>query len=55
MRAVRYDRYGGIDVLELREVDPPAAGPDEVLVAVRAAGVNPGEAKIREGLFADLR
>ncbi|HTI35677.1 MAG TPA: NADP-dependent oxidoreductase [Miltoncostaea sp.] len=54
MRAVRYDRFGGIDVLEVREVDPPVPGPDEVLVAVRAAGINPGEAKIREGAYAEL-
>ena len=53
MRAVRYDRYGGIDVLEVREVDPPVPGPDEVLVAVRAAGANPGESKIREGVYAE--
>ncbi len=53
MRAVRYDRYGGIDELEVREVDPPVPGPDEVLVAVRAAGANPGESKIREGVYAE--
>ena len=53
MRAVRYDRYGGIDVLEVREVDPPVPGPDEVLVAVRAAGANPGESKIRAGVYAE--
>ena len=54
MRAVRYDRFGGIEVLVVREVDPPVPGPDEVLVAVRAAGVNVGESKIREGLLADI-
>lgn len=54
MRAVRYDRYGGIDVLEVREVDPPVPGPDEVLVTVRAAGANPGESKIREGVYAEM-
>jgi NADPH:quinone reductase-like Zn-dependent oxidoreductase len=53
MRAVRYDRFGGIDVLEVREVDPPVPGPDEVLVTVRAAGINPGESKIREGAYAE--
>jgi NADPH:quinone reductase-like Zn-dependent oxidoreductase len=51
MRAVRFDEYGGVDVLEVREVDDPVAGPGEVLVAVRAAGINPGEISIREGLL----
>jgi len=41
MKAVRYHRYGGPDVLELEEVDTPAAGEGEVLVRVRAASVNP--------------
>jgi NADPH:quinone reductase-like Zn-dependent oxidoreductase len=46
---VRFDRYGGVDVLEVREVDDPVAGPGEVLVAVKAASINPGEISIREG------
>ena len=41
MKAVRYHRYGGPDVLELQEVDTPAAGDGELLVRVRAASVNP--------------
>ncbi len=49
MRAVRFDQYGGVDVLDVREVDDPVAGPGRVLVAVRAAGINPGEMAIREG------
>jgi NADPH:quinone reductase-like Zn-dependent oxidoreductase len=49
MRAVRFDEYGGVDVLEVREVEDPVAGPGEVLVAVKAAGINPGEIAIREG------
>ncbi len=39
----------GVGVLEVREVEDPVAGPGEVLVAVRAAGINPGEIGIREG------
>jgi NADPH:quinone reductase-like Zn-dependent oxidoreductase len=51
-RAVRFDKYGGIDVLHLVEVDRPVPGPEQVLVRVKAAGINPGEAAIREGVFA---
>jgi NADPH:quinone reductase-like Zn-dependent oxidoreductase len=51
-KAVRYDRYGGIDVLRVAEVDRPVPGRGQVLVEVKAAGINPGEAKIREGLLA---
>ena len=53
-RAVRFDHYGGIDVLDVVEVPRPAPGDGELLVAVRAAGINPGEAKIREGLLHDI-
>lgn len=49
MRAVRFDEYGPVDVLEVREVEDPVAGPEEVVVAVKAAGTNPGEIAIREG------
>jgi len=51
-KAVRYDDYGGIDVLQVVEVDRPVPGPGQVLVRVKAAGINPGEAKIRDGLMA---
>jgi NADPH:quinone reductase-like Zn-dependent oxidoreductase len=49
MKAVRFDEYGGVDVLEVREVEDPLAGPGEALVAVKAAAINPGEIAIREG------
>ena len=51
MRAVRFTEYGGVDALNVDEVPTPTAGPGQVLVQVRAAGVNPGEAKIRDGLM----
>jgi NADPH:quinone reductase-like Zn-dependent oxidoreductase len=51
MKAVRFDRYGGTDVLYLADVPTPAPGPGEVLVQVKAAGINPGEGKIRSGLL----
>ncbi|GLZ30674.1 NADPH:quinone reductase [Lentzea sp. NBRC 105346] len=40
MKAIMQDRYGSTDVLELREIDQPVPGDDEVLVRVRAASVN---------------
>jgi hypothetical protein len=43
-KAVQFDSYGGIDVLEVRDVPRPAPGAGEVLVEVKAAGINPGEA-----------
>jgi NADPH:quinone reductase-like Zn-dependent oxidoreductase len=49
MKAVQFDEYGDVDVLDVREVDDPIAGPGEVLVEVRAAGINPGEVGIRTG------
>jgi NADPH:quinone reductase-like Zn-dependent oxidoreductase len=52
-RAVRFDHYGSVDVLEVVDVPRPAPGPDELLVRVKAAGINPGEAKIREGMLAE--
>jgi NADPH:quinone reductase-like Zn-dependent oxidoreductase len=52
-RAVRFDKYGGLDVLQVVEVDRPIPGPGKVLVRVKAAGINPGEASIRKGLFAE--
>ena len=52
-RAVRFDQYGGSDVLQVVDVEPPALGPGELLVRVKAAGINPGESKIRDGLLHD--
>jgi len=51
MRAVRFDRYGGTDVLNVVDVERPVPDPDQVLVRVKAAGINPGEAAIRSGLL----
>jgi NADPH:quinone reductase-like Zn-dependent oxidoreductase len=43
MRAIVQDKYGSPDVLELREIDKPALGGNDVLVRVFAAAVNPGD------------
>jgi hypothetical protein len=51
-RAVKFDKYGGIDVLRVVEVDRPVPGREQVLIRMKAAGINPGEAAIREGAFA---
>lgn len=51
--AVRFKEYGGVDVLDVMQVDRPRPGAGDVLVRVKAAGINPGEAKIREGLLHD--
>lgn len=48
-RAVRFDRYGGREVLYIAEISMPEPGEGEVRVAVRAAGTNPGEAALRSG------
>ena len=41
MQAATIDRYGSADVVTVKEIARPRCGPDEVLVAVRAASVNP--------------
>jgi NADPH:quinone reductase-like Zn-dependent oxidoreductase len=41
MKAIVQDRYGSADVLEFRDIEEPAVGPDDVLVRVRAAGCGP--------------
>jgi NADPH:quinone reductase-like Zn-dependent oxidoreductase len=53
VKAVQFDRYGGTEVLEVRDVERPSPPAGEVLVAVRAAGINPGEIAIREGHLHD--
>ncbi|GAA1284540.1 NADP-dependent oxidoreductase [Pseudonocardia aurantiaca] len=52
-RAVQFDEYGEINVLQVRDVARPEPGRGEVLVRVRAAGINPGENAIRAGALHD--
>ncbi|RPF72566.1 NADP-dependent oxidoreductase [Aurantiacibacter spongiae] len=49
MKAWTLTRYGGPDASAMREVKRPAPGPSEVLVRVKAAGLNPVDFKIRNG------
>ena len=53
MRAVRFERYGDADVLEVVQVPRPRATAGRAVVQVKAAAVNPGEASIRKGLLHD--
>jgi len=50
-KAVRFDQYGGIDVLHVVEVERPTPQQGEALVQVKAAGINPSEAGMREGFL----
>ena len=50
MKAMVQDTYGSAEVLELRDIDKPEIGDDEVLVRVRAAGVNPADWAVMSGL-----
>jgi NADPH:quinone reductase-like Zn-dependent oxidoreductase len=51
MKAVRFSRFGGPEVLEIVELPDPHPGPGQVRIAVRAAGVNPSDWKKRQGLM----
>jgi NADPH2:quinone reductase len=51
MKAVRVHKFGGPEVLRIEKVPEPKAGPGEVLVAVRAVGINPMETYIRSGTY----
>jgi NADPH:quinone reductase-like Zn-dependent oxidoreductase len=51
VKAVRFEEYGTEDVLKVADVPVPEPGQGQVLVRVKAAGINPGEAKIRDGLL----
>jgi NADPH:quinone reductase-like Zn-dependent oxidoreductase len=50
MKAIVQDGYGSPDVLELRDIDKPVVGDDDVLVRVHAAGVDPGVWHLMAGL-----
>lgn len=54
MKAAQYDRYGGLEVIEIRNVAEPVPGPRQVLVKVEACALNPKDALTRAGKFARL-
>ena len=51
MKAIRFTRFGKPGELKLEELPTPVPGPREVLVAIEAASVTPGDAKLRAGLL----
>jgi NADPH:quinone reductase-like Zn-dependent oxidoreductase len=54
MKAVRIHNYGGPEALRYEDARKPKPGPDEVLIRVHAAGVNPADWKVREGHLKQL-
>lgn len=52
MKAIRAHAFGGPEVLRLEEIDDPIAGVGEVVIDVRAAGVNPADTYMRNGTYA---
>jgi NADPH2:quinone reductase len=54
MRAIRVHRFGGPEVMEVEDLPDPAPGPGELLIRVKAAGVNPVDAYRRSGRYGRL-
>ena len=54
MRAVRIHQYGGIDTLQLEQIDTPKINADDILIKVKSAAINPVDWKIREGYLQDF-
>ena len=50
-RQVRFEQYGGVDVLQLVDVEKPVPGEGELLIQVKAAGINPFDVKLRKGMM----
>jgi NADPH:quinone reductase-like Zn-dependent oxidoreductase len=54
VKAIAFTRFGDADVMSWQELPDPLLGPDQVLVEVKAAGVNPVDFKIRAGYLQGL-
>lgn len=52
MRAIVVKEFGGPEVMRVEEVPAPAPGPGQVLVRIRAAGINPVDTYVRSGTYA---
>jgi NADPH2:quinone reductase len=52
MKAILVRQFGGPEVLQITEVDTPKPGPGQVLVRIKAAGVNPADTYMRTGTYA---
>ena len=52
MRAIVVREFGGPEVMKIEDVPPPSAGPGQILIRVRAVGVNPVDTYIRSGMYA---
>jgi NADPH:quinone reductase-like Zn-dependent oxidoreductase len=53
-KAVKFSKYGNLDVLEVVDIPRPTLEPTQVLVKTKAAGINPGEARVREGALHEV-
>ena len=52
MKALVVREFGGPDVMKIEDVPAPSAGPGQILIRVRAVGVNPVDTYIRSGMYA---
>lgn len=52
MKAIRLHEFGGPDVMKIEDVDDPTPGPGQVVVSIKAAGVNPVDTYVRSGAYA---
>src|ERR1700689_469201 len=52
MKAIQVKQFGGPEVLQFIDVDTPKPGPGQVLVRIKAAGVNPADTYMRTGTYA---
>ena len=51
MEVVMIDTFGSREVMKFRKISIPTPGPNEILLKVKAAGINPVDWKIREGRY----